>query len=255
MKYIDNNEKNEKQCACYQTNIKSEGNKCCCKPEESINYDRQTNQEDNASRCYCQTNQLDCSKSCNSVKKIYIKYSLGLIILFIAFLFVVKDIKGNKSKNTDKYTNYSFTQKNSSVIHTDNNNQNLTIHGAANVTLKTINSIDELNSVASDSTAVFVLLGSNKIETDNEVLSEIEKATQFLSNKGQNVKVFNLAMASKDYSGVLQMYSKPAVLTVVKGRGADVTVNNVNESTLLQSFVKASSVSSCCSRSSSACCD
>ena len=112
----------------------------------------------------------------------------------------------------------------------------------------------DLNVVATNSDAVFVVIPSDDAARMDTIQKEVDAATSTISEKGTQVGKFLLSKDAEDYKGVVAQIGAPAVLAMVKGRGmAAVTDKDVTKDALLKAFVGASRPASSCGPVSGGC--
>jgi len=116
----------------------------------------------------------------------------------------------------------------------------------------------ELNVVASNTEAVFVVVPSSDDVRTAAVQKEVSAAVGTITARGTKVGTFLLSKDSQEYAGLAQQVGTPAVLAMCKGGGmAAVQDKQVTQESLLKAFVAASRPSSCgpsgCGPASSGC--
>lgn len=110
---------------------------------------------------------------------------------------------------------------------------------------KEIAAFSELNAVARDTDAVFVVVPGKGDATAQVPRIPVESAVKTIGAKGQKIAVFTLKPDSKDYGQIAAQMTVPGVLAIVKGGGMSATAGDVTEATLIQTFVAASSSGGC----------
>lgn len=121
-----------------------------------------------------------------------------------------------------------------------------------------LKSLDELNQVAANTDAVFVVLPSDNAARTAEIQKTVAAAAATITARGTRVGTFILSPDSPQYAGLAQQAGSPAVLAMCKGMGmAMVQDQQVAQDSLLKAFVSASRPSGCgpsgCGPSSSGC--
>lgn len=121
-----------------------------------------------------------------------------------------------------------------------------------------LKSIAELNQLAVNTEAVFVVLPSNDAERMGAVQKEVSSAASAITANGTKVGTFLLSRDAPEYAGLTQQAGSPAVLVMCKGLGMSaVRDQQVTQANLLTAFVTASRPSGCgpsgCGPGSSAC--
>ena len=117
-------------------------------------------------------------------------------------------------------------------------------------------SLAELNSLAADKKAVFILLAGDSQQATEKVGRALEQTSKTITEKGTPVAIFTLDSNKDDYARLvkdLSIESFPSVVVMGKGAGVSVVSGTVNETNLLTAFVKATT-SSCDPIKSTGCC-
>ncbi|MFH0880358.1 MAG: hypothetical protein V2A34_11650 [Lentisphaerota bacterium] len=115
----------------------------------------------------------------------------------------------------------------------------------ADRTAKEIAAISDLNMVAADSDAVFVLIPGKDSASEKPPMTEIQAAVRTLETQGRKIGIFTLKTDSPDYAQVSLQVTAPGVLAMVKGRGMSAVSGEITETKLMQAFVGASSAGGC----------
>jgi hypothetical protein len=106
--------------------------------------------------------------------------------------------------------------------------------------------ISELNVVATNTDAVFVVIPADDAARTEAIQKEVETAVTTLSGRGTKTGKFLLSKDAEDYKGVVAQTGAPAVLALVKGKGMSVVADkDVTQDALLKAFVGASRPSAC----------
>ena len=113
-----------------------------------------------------------------------------------------------------------------------------------------IDSFAALNRVAAQTDAVFLFLpGKNgKLPSD-----AVKGASAKIEKQGQKCGLFTLKTSSPDFAQLTSQATLPAVLVMVKGKGTIWVSGDITEEKLVQGYVTASRVASCCSGGGCSC--
>ena len=104
----------------------------------------------------------------------------------------------------------------------------------------------ELNLVASNTEAVFVVVPSGDGERTAAIQKEVTAAAATIAKQGTKMGTFILSRDSQEYAGLVQQVGTPAVLAMCKGGGmAAVQDKQVTQESLLKAFVGASRPPAC----------
>jgi len=110
-----------------------------------------------------------------------------------------------------------------------------------------LKALTELNTVATNTEAVFVVVPSMDSDRTAAIQKEVSAAAATITGRGTKVGTFLLSRDAQEYAGLAQQAGAPAVLTMVKGGGmAAVKDKEVTQDGLLKAYVEASRPSSCC---------
>lgn len=111
------------------------------------------------------------------------------------------------------------------------------------VPLKTL---AELNTVATNTEAVFVVVPSLDGYRTAAIQKEVAAAATTITGRGTKVGTFLLSRDAQEYAGLVQQVGAPAVLAMVKGGSmAAVKDKEVTQEGLLKAYVAASRPSNC----------
>ena len=113
------------------------------------------------------------------------------------------------------------------------------------VAWKTIGAISELNTVAADVDAVFVLLPGKNDVSSNLPAAQVKGAVRTIAAQGQKVGLFTLKTDSAEYKQIATQVSLPGIIVMVKGRGMSAISGDITETKLVQGFVAASRAAGC----------
>ena len=109
-----------------------------------------------------------------------------------------------------------------------------------------LKALAELNQVAVNTEAVFVVLPSGDGDRTAAIQKEVAAAASTITARGTKMGTFLLSRDSQEYAGLEQQVGTPAVLALYKGRGmAAVQDKQVTQESLLKAFVGASRPSGC----------
>ncbi len=211
----------------------------------------QTNGQKNASDAQpCCDGESCCPSGSDGTGKIW-KTVVFLLVIAAAGLVLARSLL-NKSNSEGDQSQHVFAS-----ILTDNEadtcaplmdntkNQAVPVKAAPTLWQADLDSLASLNTLASESDAVFVLLASNGQLNDQTITKEIEAAAQKIISNGNKVTAFRLKGSSADYAQLAKQVSVPSVIAMVKGRGMRAVSGEITELKLVQAFVAASKSSSC----------
>ncbi|MCE9614759.1 MAG: hypothetical protein K8T26_10820 [Lentisphaerae bacterium] len=121
-----------------------------------------------------------------------------------------------------------------------------------------ISTLAELNLVATNTEAVFVVIPSSDATRTSRIQQEVTTAAATITARGTKMGTFLLSQDSRDYAGLVAQVGAPAVLAASKGLGmAAVPDAQITQENLMKAFVGASRPSSCgpsaCGPSSAGC--
>ncbi|MCX6897349.1 MAG: hypothetical protein NT105_01495 [Verrucomicrobia bacterium] len=156
---------------------------------------------------------------------------IGVIVLIAAGVLVVRAVtKGNGG---------------SAQAATANVGASATSQTSAGA-VTTIGALSELNSVATNTTAVFIFLPGKEGTSGNPPSTPMKSAASTLESKvGAKCGLFTLKAGSPDYAEIAAQVSVPGVLVMVKGGGMVPVSGDITETKLVQGFVAASRAGSC----------
>ena len=107
--------------------------------------------------------------------------------------------------------------------------------------------VSELNVVATNTEAVFVVIPSDDAARTAAIQKEVAAASATITGRGTKVGKYLLSKDAEDYKGVVAQVGAPSVLAMVKGRGMAVVADKeVSQDALLKAFVGASRPQSGC---------
>ena len=113
--------------------------------------------------------------------------------------------------------------------------------------------MDELNTVAADIQAVFVLLGSES-DRESAVLNQaMAAAAKALRGGGTRLGTYYLQSGTADYENLSKQAKLPCILAMGKGGGMAVVSDEISESKLIQAYVTASRPGAACCPGGSCC--
>lgn len=176
-----------------------------------------------------------------------VRWVLGAIVLGAAIAMAARAMVKSKAVSPDKGVSGFAT----GVVSTSTNNAPVTVDTGAG---SEISALSDLNAVASDTNAVFVLLPDRRRESGNAPMAEIQSAARMLEARGGKLGVFTLKPGVRDYERITAQVAVPGVLAMVKGRGISAISGEITESELIQAFVAASRAGGCGPSAGSGCC-
>lgn len=107
--------------------------------------------------------------------------------------------------------------------------------------------IAELNVVATNTEAVFVVIPSDDAARTAAIQKEVSAAVTTIAGRGTKTGKFLLSKDAEDYKGVVAQLGAPSVLAMVKGMGMSVVADkDVTQDALMKAFVGASRPRSGC---------
>lgn len=109
-----------------------------------------------------------------------------------------------------------------------------------------LNSLAALDEVAVDVDAVFILICDRNQQDAQAIISEIEGATKKIRSRGNQASAFRLKDTGVDYENLVEQFTTPTVLAMVKGLGYSAVSEKITEANLLEAFVMASRAPSAC---------
>ena len=107
--------------------------------------------------------------------------------------------------------------------------------------------ISELNVVATNTEAVFVVIPSDDAARTAAIQKEVAAASVTLTGRGKKTGIYLLSKEAEDYKGVVAQTGAPSFLAMVKGRGMAVVADKeVTQDALMKACVGASRPQSGC---------
>jgi hypothetical protein len=107
--------------------------------------------------------------------------------------------------------------------------------------------LSELNVVATNTEAVFVVIPSDDAARTEAIQKEVAAASATIRGRGTKTGKYLLSKDAEDYKGVVAQLGAPSVLAMVKGRGMAVVADKeVTQDALMKAFVGASRPQSGC---------
>ncbi len=176
------------------------------------------------------------------------RWVLGAVVLVAAGAMVVKAVLKNNSASSEKATaSYAAVPPTApapvagapAVVKEPAAPANMKV-------IKTIGTLSELNTVAADTTAVFMLItGKNEVANKSPAEQILGAVRTIETQSGTKVGIFTLKMDSQDYAQITAQMTPPGVLAMVKGRGMVPVSGEITEAKLVQAYVAASSAGAC----------
>ncbi len=159
------------------------------------------------------------------------RWVIGAIVLIAAGVLVVRAVTKGDGASTQTSTPNAAASATSQT-------------SAGAVT--TIGALSELNSVATNTTAVFIFLPGKEGTSDNPPSTPMKSAASTLESKtGAKCGLFALKAGSPDYVNIAAQVSVPGVLVMVKGGGMVPVSGDITETKLVQGYVAASRGGGC----------
>ncbi|KPK43773.1 MAG: hypothetical protein AMJ65_04830 [Phycisphaerae bacterium SG8_4] len=109
-----------------------------------------------------------------------------------------------------------------------------------------LDSLAALDEVATDVSAVFILICGQNQQDAQAIVNEIEAATRKIRSRGNRTSAFRLKDDTVEYKNLVEQFSEPTVLAMVKGLGYSAVSEEITEANLLEAFVVASRAPSAC---------
>jgi len=170
-----------------------------------------------------------------------VRWIVGTIVLLAAGALVVRAVMKDDQRAAPPKTANTFAIPMAAATPADS----ATPADPAAVVVKEIAGFAELNTLATDTTAVFVFLPAKAGEAGVMPTAQMESTAKTLAAKGTKVGLFSLKADSADYKNVTSQTAAPAVLVMVKGRGMVPVSGEITEAKLIQGVVAASSAGGC----------
>ena len=109
-----------------------------------------------------------------------------------------------------------------------------------------LDSLAALDEVATDVSAVFILICGQNQQDSQAIVNEIEAATRKIRSRGNQTSAFRLKDDTVEHKNLVEQFSEPTVLAMVKGLGYSAVSEEITEANLLEAFVIASRAPSAC---------
>lgn len=171
------------------------------------------------------------------------RWVIGAIVLIAAGVLVVRAV--NKSDSASSQTSAPAFAT-AAAVKTPANASDPAGGTAETSVGKTISAISELNSVATNTAAVFIFLPGKGGASGNPPSAPMKNAADTLESKiGVKCGLFTLKAGSRDYVDIAAQVSVPGVLVMVKGGGMVPVSGDITETRLVQGFVAASRAGGC----------
>jgi hypothetical protein len=104
-----------------------------------------------------------------------------------------------------------------------------------------LKSMEELNVVATNAEAVFVVVATDDATRMAAIQQEVTAACATITGRGTKIGLYLLNKEAADYKGVAGQVGAPAVLAMVSGKGMSVVADkDVTKDAILKAFVGAS---------------
>lgn len=171
------------------------------------------------------------------------RWVIGVIVLIAAGVLVVRAVtKGNSESAqaaTPAFATAAASEKSANASGSAGQTAETTVG-------KILAALSELNTVATDTTAVFIFLPGKEGKAGNSPSTPMRSAANTLESKiGAKCGLFTLKAGSPDYVEIAAQVSVPGVLVMVKGGGMVPVSGDITEAKLVQSFVAASRAGGC----------
>ncbi len=109
-----------------------------------------------------------------------------------------------------------------------------------------LDSLAALDEVATGVSTVFILIGGRNQQDAQAIVNEIEAATRKIRSRGNRASAFRLKDDTVEHENLVEQFSEPTVLAMVKGLGYSAVSEEITEANLLEAFVMASRAPSAC---------
>lgn len=171
------------------------------------------------------------------------RWVIGVIVLIAAGVLVVRAVtKGNGGSAqaaTPAFATAAASGKSANASGSSGQTAETSVG-------KTLGALSELNTVATDTTAVFIFLPGKGGASGNPPSTPMKSAANTLESKiGAKCGLFTLKAGSRDHVDIAAQVSVPGVLVMVKGGGMIPISGDITETKLVQGFVAASRGGGC----------
>lgn len=114
-------------------------------------------------------------------------------------------------------------------------------------TMKEVESLWDLNSVAGDTFGVFVFLPGRGETAASAPMAQLQSAVRIIESqlRGGKIGLCALKEGSRDYEQLARQMAVPGVVAMVKGGGMSATWGDITETKLVQALVAASGLRGC----------
>ena len=174
-----------------------------------------------------------------------IRRTVGVIVLVAAGVLVARAIVKSSGTSTDSTTRGFAALP--ALARTPPPAKEASTVGAE------IGALSELNTVATNTDAVFVFLPGTNAASGKATTAQIQAAARTIESRGSKVGLFTLKTGSPEYNRLAAQMGVPGVLAMVKGRGMSAVSGEITETKLVQAFVGASSAGGCCGGGKTSC--
>lgn len=115
-------------------------------------------------------------------------------------------------------------------------------------------SLGDLNKVAMDKDAVFIVIPIKDDESVAKIIAEAISASQkAIESKGMKIGVYTLSSGSPEYPKIAPQITLPGLIVMSKGRGMAGVQGDITEDKILQAYVASSRAGGCGPSGSSEC--
>ena len=174
-----------------------------------------------------------------------IRRIIGVIVLVTAGVLVARAITKNNGASTGPATPGFATVAGTAQTPPPANE--------ASMVGTEIGALSELNTVATNTDAVFVFIPATNAASGSSPMSQIQAAARTIESQGSKVGLFTLKTDSPDHAMIAKQVTAPGVLALVKGRGMSAVSGEITETKLVQAFVGASGSGGCCGGGATSC--
>jgi len=186
----------------------------------------------------------DCGPGCSCTgggRASRLRMIIGILVLTLAAVFVARAIiKSNQTEPQTAAAAFSASGipgAESSPAVQENN-----VSRPAESTVKEIDTLADLNTMAAATDVVFLYLQGTSSEPP---IAQMKSVTKTIGAQGRSVGIFTLKTTAPEYKSITAQVPVPCVLAMVKGRDAIPISGKITEAKLLQGFIAASTAVNC----------
>ena len=188
--------------------------------------------------------ETECGPDCSCTgggRASRLRMIIGILVLTLAAVFVARAII--KSNQTEPQTTAAvFSASGIPGAESRPAVQENDVSRSAESTVKEIDTLADLNTMAVATDVVFVYLPGTSGEPP---IAQIKSVARTIGTQGNSVGIFTLKMTAPEYKSITAQVHVPCVLVMVKGCDAIPISGEITEVKLLQGFITASTTASC----------